>query len=241
MFKNYSDLIDRTIIYNPHRTKRIISYGVIAICSIDESVLIIQRKYSPDFINFIKGWYRKSQLISLFREMTEDELLSIKKIMYKPERFIALYNNISPDGDATYATLRFEDNQQKVWEMCNNTSYGRPETEWLFPKGKQETSRETHVECAKREFLEETGLTYMPENSISDSPITFYNNSSIGFTYETKLWVFVFKDKPLLPVDVDNFEIKTKRWVKRSEINKYFDSTKLSIVDEAFRIYRRVL
>lgn len=236
MFKTYSELKDRTITYNPHRTKRIVSYGVIAINRTDESVLIIQRKYSPNFINFIKGWYRKSQLLDLFKEMTEKEILSIKKIMYKPERFIALYNNISPDGDASYATCRFEDNQQQIWHLCN-IIHGTVETEWLLPKGKLEYSDTSPVECAKREFLEETGLSHIPENPLSDSPITYYNNSVTGFVYETKLWVFMFDEKMILSSDKNNFEILDRRWVKRCDLNKYFDASKISIIDEAFRIY----
>lgn len=237
MFKSYDELKDRIITYNPHRTKRIISYGVIAICKLDESVLIIQRKYSPNFINFIKGWYRKSQLVDLFKEMTEKEIISIKKIMYKPERFIALYNNVSPDGDASYATSRFEDNQQRIWDLCN-TMPGVIETEWLLPKGKIEYTDKTVIDCAKREFIEESGISYIPQYPLSDSPVTFYNHSATGFIYETKLWIFVFDEKLPILHDTNNFEILDRRWVKRYDLHKYFDAYKMSIINEAFRVYQ---
>ena len=33
------------------------------------------------------------------------------------------------------------------------------------------------------------------------------------------------------------FEILDRRWVKRCDLNKYFDVSKISIINEAFRIY----
>jgi 8-oxo-dGTP pyrophosphatase MutT (NUDIX family) len=231
----YSRLSDRIILYNPHRIKHIVSYGSIVIHQPSNKVIIVQRKYSPDFINFIKGWYRKSILYDLFSEMTEQEIKWIKQSMERPERFIALYNNVSPDGDATYATTRFEDNQERIWRLCT-TIRGKYESEWLFPKGKLDATDTSIVECAKREFLEETGLTYIPETPITDSPIVYYHKSVTGFIYETKLWVFVvdFQEPPTFPFN--NFEIIQRKWVSRGDLNLYLDQSKMSIVDEAFRL-----
>lgn len=232
----YTKLKDRNITFNPHRSKHIVSYGSIVIHSPTSSILIVQRKYSPNFINFIKGWYRKSILPDLISEMTTQEISWIKQIKTKPEKFIALYNNISPDGDASYATIRFEDNQERIWELCRLYS-GTHEAEWLFPKGKLDTTDASHIECARREFLEETGLSFIPEAPLSESPIVYYHKSVTDFIYETKLWVFAIDFQEDLFTPFNNFEIAQRKWVPRDELYLYLEQSKLSIVDEAFRLF----
>jgi len=238
-FNPYAKLPDRIIMYNPHRLKHIVSYGAIVIHEASNSIMIVQRKYSPDFISFIKGWYRKSILSNLFTEMTDQEIKWVKQIMERPEKFTAFYNNISPDGDSSYASTRFEDNQERIWYLCNNTR-GKHESEWLFPKGKMEHGDTSNIECARREFKEETGMTFIPDNPVSDSPIMYYRKSVTGFIYETKLWVFSVEFQEKIVSPFSNFEVIQRKWVSRKDLPLYLDQNKMSIVDEAFRLLTMV-
>jgi len=150
----------------------IMSLGIVAFMTDDggnNRFLMIRRKDTLGFMDFIRGKYsiyNKDYLVNLLNEMTLSEKQDIiekdfdvlwKKIwcnhsgQYKSEedvsreKFYALRNGIMSQNDIyTLADLIAESTTK--WE----------EAEWGFPKGRR-NMYEKDVDCALREFAEETG------------------------------------------------------------------------------------
>jgi len=169
----------------------IISYGIICYRffydpesnSISPKYLMVQRKDSLCYVEFIRGKYElqnKDYLFKLFTNMTDTERQKIKN-----HNFEFLWNEMwcRRDGDLTECTRNFnkelKDSQEKfnmlktgfyikpvdqedlvffnVDYILDNTLSNYDDTEWGFPKGRRNMS-ENDLTCALREFTEETGI-----------------------------------------------------------------------------------
>ena len=156
----------------------IISYGIILFRPSSKGIqyLMIRRKDSFGYIDFIRGKYALNNLdhtYIMFDEMSVSEKENILKsdfetlwknmwsfqdtnqmLQYKNEeiasskKFYMLKNGlqIGYDGE-TINTQMLIENSKTNWI----------ETEWEFPKGRK-NHQESDVDCALREFEEETGI-----------------------------------------------------------------------------------
>jgi 8-oxo-dGTP pyrophosphatase MutT (NUDIX family) len=155
----------------------ITSYGIILFRPSSKGIqyLMIRRKDSFGYIDFIRGKYIQNnleQLQNIFNEMSVFEREKIKnndfdtlwKLMwgetnigtqYKGEelasqkKFDILKNGVYISSTNTLITLD---------TLINNTTTTWNETEWEFPKGRR-NYQEKDLDCALREFEEETGLS----------------------------------------------------------------------------------
>jgi|688.fasta_scaffold02329_23 8-oxo-dGTP pyrophosphatase MutT (NUDIX family) len=153
----------------------ITSYGVILFRSSTQGIqyLMIRRKDSFGYIDFIRGKYvlnNLEQLQSIFNEMSISEREKIRKndfetlwkmmwgetmigAQYKGEemasqkKFDALKTGV-PMGNGEIITLE---------HLIEYSTTKWKETEWEFPKGRR-NYQEKDLDCALREFEEETGL-----------------------------------------------------------------------------------
>jgi 8-oxo-dGTP pyrophosphatase MutT (NUDIX family) len=157
----------------------ITSYGIILFRSSTQGIqyLMIRRKNSFGYIDFIRGKYIQNNLEHLqimFDEMSieereyirhsEFEILwktmwgisdtSIMSNQYKGEeiasqkKFEALKNGLPIGHNNELITLNY---------LIDNATTRWKETEWEFPKGRR-NYQEKDIDCALREFEEETGL-----------------------------------------------------------------------------------
>lgn len=134
--------------------------------------LMIQRKDSLGFVDFIRGKYNIKNLqylLNIFNEMTVQEKTMLKlctfqqlwdhmwnyreiSVRYKNElehskkKFTALKNGVEINGEM-YTIDKLVSLSTTEWN----------ETEWGFPKGRR-NYKETDLNTALREFNEETGL-----------------------------------------------------------------------------------
>lgn len=153
----------------------IISYGIIAFRTGTDGIeyLMIRRKNSFGFIDFIRGKYLLHNLIQL-RTMI-DEMSTTEKQLIITETFDALWNQMW--GEANVGNTQYKNEElasKKKFELLregitiDNTIYKLEdivkmsnttwsETEWEFPKGRR-NQKEKDLDCALREFEEETGI-----------------------------------------------------------------------------------
>lgn len=132
-------------------------------------IILIQRKHTIGFMEFIRGKYdinNNEYLIQLFNMMTleeKDNILNIQdydilRNMLGNSSKHKNYKKEYYDGKNKFSKL-IENN--KLNEIINNSNnmitWDGPE--WGIPKGRR-NQNETDLECATREFLEETGLNY---------------------------------------------------------------------------------
>lgn len=153
-------------------TKATLSFGLICFRMHGQEVeyLMIQRKDSLSFMEFVRGKYELNNvayLKKMFSLMTDEERGILEKSSFENIwNYIWCQNNVPKTSQEyhecrrKFETLRegyFSDgvfvNLKEVL-ATTNPIYNEPE--WGFPKGRRR-QRETDLDCAIREFCEETG------------------------------------------------------------------------------------
>jgi hypothetical protein len=124
---------------------------------------MIRRKNSFGYIDFIKGQYSENNLEylqKLFDEMSVEE----KELIQLNDDFDILWKRMWEDNVKSGV---FNHSKQKfinlktlgiIQQLINSSSTKWKETEWEFPKGRR-NYMEKDLECALREFQEETGIS----------------------------------------------------------------------------------
>ena len=162
---------------NNHNTiecdKPIISIGILLyyIENNKPIILLIRRKHSIGYIEFIRGNYNINNIYyikKLLSVMTIDEknrLLNNKfeylwknlwhiKSINKNDKFINNQNKFYNLKNGLFINNKFYNLKILFCDINNNWN----ETEWEIPKGKRKYN-EIDIETAKREFFEETGIS----------------------------------------------------------------------------------
>lgn len=128
----------------------------------DLEYLIIRRKHSLGYIEFIRGRYDiadKSTIYHLIRQMTPQEINCIKTLefkelweeVWKKTSYNKTYLKEMEESQEKFNTLK----EEKFLEETFENDYAEPE--WGFPKGRRNPN-EKNLKCALREFFEETGI-----------------------------------------------------------------------------------
>jgi 8-oxo-dGTP pyrophosphatase MutT (NUDIX family) len=144
------------------RTKR--SSGI-ACCRRQEGklqVLMVQKRYTYAYSRFVNGnyvaWDRQG-IMRLFGEMTMEEK-SIIGSMDFVKMWQRVWNDKARSGSFHSSRSKFENNWgrdggRRLKDMLNRSGWGK--LVWEVPKGRR-LPEEAGVECAVREFREETGV-----------------------------------------------------------------------------------
>ena len=153
----------------------ITSYGVILFKSTDQGLkyLMIRRKDSFGYIDFLRGKYilhNIEQLQNMFNEMSIGEREKIKtynfetlwKQMWGDILQSSQYKNEELSSQKKFDILKngiqIDNEYTSLETLINNCSTEWKETEWEFPKGRR-NFQEKDLDCAIREFEEETGIS----------------------------------------------------------------------------------
>jgi 8-oxo-dGTP pyrophosphatase MutT (NUDIX family) len=195
--------------------------------------LLIRRKNSLNYVEFIRGKYdinNLDYLIKNFNFITTKEKELIKnndfnflwknlwgiddnKIEYKDslEKFTQLKNGffIKKNDIDIYINLE---------KIINISILNFKEPEWGFPKGRRNL-KEKNIECAKREFEEETNIYTNEINILNISPLEETYLASNNLKYKHIYYVSQIKDKKkFLEISSNNLnqniEIGDIKWFK---------------------------
>ena len=142
----------------------IISYGIILIDQPNLPVktlpklLMVRRKDSMAYTEFLRGKYEldnKDYIVNLLSNMTKTEHASLQTFIF--EDLWTHHWGVGRD----HHSKEFELSKEKfvtlnICELVQNLE-GYEESEWGFPKGRR-APRESDMECAVREFGEETNI-----------------------------------------------------------------------------------
>jgi len=151
----------------------ITSYGVIVFRSSPHGIqfLMIRRKDSFGFIDFIRGKYSPYNIYQIQNIINEMSVSEKQRLITEP--FSELWNNMW--GDTTNSQYKSEeqisckkmeiilngvninDEIINLKDLIERSNTNWEETEWEFPKGRR-NHKETDLDCALREFEEETGI-----------------------------------------------------------------------------------
>jgi 8-oxo-dGTP pyrophosphatase MutT (NUDIX family) len=184
--------------------KPVKSFGFIAFNDKNE-FLLIQRKDSIGYTDFLRGKYSNIQeVINLIEEMTNKEKYDIINKTFDElwdELWIRKNNGIYV-REKTKAKRMFNNIDAK--NLIKSSGISRYlESEFEFPKGRKKLN-ESDVKCAKREFEEETGLSYKDYTVLlTIRPIVEKFIGSDGIKYEIIYYI------ALLNNDIDFSAPKT--------------------------------
>jgi ADP-ribose pyrophosphatase YjhB (NUDIX family) len=138
--------------------------------------LMVQRKDTMGFIDFIRGKYpenddiKKNHILRTYlHEMTCEERDLLTKHDFEDLWDLLWLNKYSMLYMNEYMDAKRKFSQLNVLELVNSTECQWTEQEYGFPKGRK-NMYETNMECAKREFREESGYTPDQIRIISDKP-----------------------------------------------------------------------
>lgn len=202
----------------------IMSMGIIAFTKDSSDVfrfLMIRRKNTLGFMDFMRGKYsiyNKEYLLNLFNEMSISEKEEILQNDFHT-LWKHLWCNHSSQYKSEEETSRDKFNVLKLGVMTQSDSYTLvdlikesttewEETEWGFPKGRR-NMYEKDIECALREFTEETG--YFSSEIIENiQPFEEIFMGSNYKSYKHKYYLMYMKN-----IDLDRIQL-----VENSEVSK---------------------
>jgi len=188
----------------------ITSHGIIAFRKSELGIqyLMIRRKDSFGYIDFIRGKYSSHNIEQIQKSVDEMSLYEKGRILN--ESFDVLWrelwgetNGIQYRGEEVSSSKKFEtirngviinDGIIKLSDIVKNSNTNWSETEWEFPKGRRNT-QEKDLDCALREFQEETGhdknnldvivnLVPFEETFVGSNYKSYKHKFSLGFMRE---------------------------------------------------------
>ena len=177
--------------------KPIMSYGVICYRNNEYTnqyeYLMIQRRNSLSFVEFIRGKYdicNHQYIIHLMSLMTMYERKLLSNLAFDTlwnQVWYQSYAQKQLTNDYAFAKIKFQ-----LLKDCGSidlfisqitTKYREPE--WGFPKGRRRL-KESDIDCAVREFCEETGLAKNDiklDNEHEQFEETFYGTNQVHYTH----------------------------------------------------------
>ena len=210
--------------------------------------LMVMRKYSFNYIVLLRGKYKLSnieeikRLLSLMTKIEHNNLLNLE--------FDELWNELWQDTSKSKIYIKEYNKSKKYFKILkdNNfydgliTKYEEPE--WEFPKG-QRNNDETKIDCAIREFEEETNVS--KKNIIILDRIDGIEEQYIGTDNKTYIHTYYLstiknnKDDLNLLGEFQQKEIGDIKWLSLKEVlNKTRDyhNSKKEII---YKIYFFIL
>ena len=190
------------------------------------SVLMVRRKDSMSYMEFVRGKYDIVNLDlvkTLILNMTAAEQSNILN-----ENFETLWTNLWGNG-RDFKSTEYEQAKSKfeslnILEIISNFPSPYNEPEWGFPKGRRGRG-ETDLECAVREFFEETNIsseayTILPDMVLSETFVAIN-----GINYRHVYFVALLKDSRTINTEqkltlVQRREISAVGWKTLSECSK---------------------
>lgn len=215
--------------------------------------LLIQRKHSFSYVDFIRGKYNennKKELVILLNLMSGDEIENIinndfnflwTELWQKTSRN-KIYQKEFELSNKKFDFIKTNYNLSELIDFKN--LYDSPE--WGFPKGRKDRN-EKNLDCAVREFEEETGLDlnkYLVlnrlntvEESVTDSQNNVYKLIYyLGIAYE--------ENELLLNNEFQKYEIGDMKWLSYEEIipkiRSYYEE-KITLIHKVYFMMVNIL
>jgi ADP-ribose pyrophosphatase YjhB (NUDIX family) len=176
---------------------------------------MIRRKHSLNYVDFVRGkWINSLENIQrVFRLISKPELENIKKYDFDILWF-ELWNNTSWNN---IYKKEYTESKEKFNELKKNNFYNLLddlseyewlEPEWEIPKGRKNLN-ELNIDCAIREFKEETGVKNISIYK-NIEPIEEIYKGTNQVTYKT---VYYLANTDVETSNILNNEVSKIKWL----------------------------
>ena len=243
----------------------ITSYGIILFRKIKDEIqyLMIRRKDSFGYIDFMRGKYSPYNIFQLQKIIDEMSILEKTRILADPfdqlwiqmwgETTNVQYKNEELSSSKKMDLIRngviINDENVTLKSIVENSKTEWNETEWEFPKGRR-NNKEKDLECALREFEEETGIS---KNKISViENIMPFEEIFIGTnhkSYKHKYFLAYMEEENEEMADLEHYQVTEVSKIEWKTIDKCLESirpynlekkkliTNINKVLEEYRLY----
>lgn len=204
----------------------------------DIKFLMVQRKHSLSYIEFLRGRYNEHDLEKIkdiFELMSKKEVAEIKL-----NDFETLWNNLWKETAKSKSFLKemstsiHKFNILKKNKIIDNFESKFENPEWEFPKGRR-NKFENNNNCANREFIEETNLSnYIQFDRINPVEEVFRGTNNIKYK---NIYYFGSSEEEELSYSFDNYEIGNIGWFTLDEVLlllRPYNKTKLNLVNQIY-------
>lgn len=209
--------------------------------------LMIRRKNSLNYIDFIRGKYdetNKDNIYKIFNLMTKNEIDNIKT-----KEFDNLWNELWKNTATNKKYMKeYHNSKQKFNLLKSNNFFNYSnidqyiDPEWGFPKGRKNNyqNTETNLDCAIREFNEETNidldnllilerLNYLEEEYIGTNSVKYKHNYFLASSEHDNIFE--------VESYIDNHEVGEIGWFTISEgiekIRPYY-TEKIKLIHQTY-------
>ena len=214
--------------------------------------LLIRRKNSLNYIEFIRGKYEKNdneKLVSMFELMTREEIKKIKdndfeylwNELWKKTSNYKIYQKEFNKSKKKFNQLKDSKKLEKLLQI--EPLYDSPE--WGIPKGRR-NNHESNMDCAIREFTEETNIdkkNYKILNNLHCIQENYTGTNGIDYKHIYYLSIADTKCKLKNIID-NNYEIGDIGWFTWEEciklIRPYYN-TKLELINKIFLLISNLI
>jgi 8-oxo-dGTP pyrophosphatase MutT (NUDIX family) len=199
--------------------------------------MLVKRRHSLNYIEFIRGKYDPYDTDKIENMFS---LMSISEVeLIKTKEFNYLWNNLwMKNAHKKKYMVEFNQSKDKfniikLNDMSRFTSEYN-DTEWEIPKGRK-NSNEKNIDCAVREFREETNIKY--DDYIVINCVDPIHDNFTGTNGKPYRHIFYTS---LVNPDIDtsdyhNNEIEMIKWCKWSELNgliRPYNDNKINILTQ---------
>jgi 8-oxo-dGTP pyrophosphatase MutT (NUDIX family) len=217
----------------------ITSYGIITFRTTSDGLqfLMIRRKDSFGYIDFIRGKYSPYNLKQLLNIIDEMSINEKKRILELPfdTLWLEMWGEISIQfkSEETVSKKKFEllkegitisDKVYTLKDIIGMSKTAWKETEWEFPKGRR-NQKEKDLDCALREFEEETGISrnklVVVENIFPFEEIFIGSNHK---SYKHKYFLALMDSSDSIIDPLNNFQITEVSKLEWKPIDKCLES-----------------
>ena len=221
-----------------HCNQPIMSFGLICYrynAYINEyEYLMIQRRNSLSFVEFIRGKYELEDIEYIKELMTIMTVYERKMLSYMTFENLwnkAWFNAFSQKHiSAEYGSAKDKFEKVRVsgilYRCLTETYTPYYEPEWGFPKGRRKI-REKDIDCAVREFCEETGLSKYEikiAGNRKEYEEVFYGSNKVLYRHVYYIAKIVKNIYRHMLIDYCNLhqarEVKQIKWFSRDEVIK---------------------
>jgi ADP-ribose pyrophosphatase YjhB (NUDIX family) len=204
----------------------------------DIKFLLIQRKHSLSYIEFIRGRYDENNILkinNMFELMSTNEINIIKK-----NEFQYLWDNLwintakSKKYFKEMILSKNKFNYLKKNNIIQNLESKYLEPEWEFPKGRR-IKFENNNHCANREFIEETNLlNYIQYDRIGTIEEIFNGTNNILYKH---IYYIAGSDENNLTNNFDNYEVGNIGWFTIDQILNLlrpYNKSKINLINQLY-------